>query len=150
MEHVRPLGNAEHSGTYNGHLISILAAEVCLREIRRPGFYDHLYALAGRLYAGMNAIFERRRFPARLQGLGARFGLYFGFTEEVRTYRDTARQDVQLGLKFFEAMVARGVYFCDAGGKPMHHGFTAAHTLADMDRVLQAAEDSVHSLGITR
>ncbi|HSB78372.1 MAG TPA: aspartate aminotransferase family protein [Candidatus Methylomirabilis sp.] len=150
MEHVRPLGNAEHSGTYNGHLISILAAEVCLREIRRPGFYDRLYTLADRLYPGMNAIFERRRFPARLQGLGARFGLYFGFTEEVRTYRDTARQDAELGLKFFEAMMARGVYFCDAGGKPMHHGFTAAHTLADMDRVLQAAEDSVCSLGVTR
>jgi glutamate-1-semialdehyde 2,1-aminomutase len=98
----------------------------------------------------MNGIFERRRFPARCQGLGARFGLYFGFTEEVRTYRDTARQDAELGLKFFAGMAGRGVYFCDAGGKPMHHGFSAAHTLADMDRVLQATEDTVLSLGVTR
>lgn len=150
MEHVGPLGHAEHSGTYNGHLISILAAEVCLREIRKPGFYDHLSVLAERLYPEMNAVFQRRGFPARLQGLGCRFGLYFGFTEEVRSYRDTARQDAALGLKFFAGMAARGVYFCDGGGKPMHHGFTTAHTLADMDRVLQAAEDTIVSLGVTR
>ena len=146
MEHLRPLGNAEHSGTYNAHLIPIMAAEVCLREIRRPGFYDHLTALADRLYPGMNAIFQRRGFSARLQGLGARFGLYFGFTDEVRTYRDTARQDTALALRFFRGMVERGVYFCDAGGKPMHHGFSAAHTLADVDRVLQATEDTVTAL----
>jgi glutamate-1-semialdehyde 2,1-aminomutase len=150
MEHLRPLGNAEHSGTYNAHLIPIMAAEVCLREIRKPGFYDHVYALADRLYAGMNGIFERRRFPARLQGLGARFGLYFGFTQEVRNYRDTAKHDAALGLRFFQGMLERGVYFCDAGGKPMHHGFSVAHTLADMDRVLQAVEDTVVSLGVQK
>jgi hypothetical protein len=43
-------------------------------------------------------------------------------------------------------MVERGVYVCDAGGKPMHHGFSAAHSLADMDRVLQATEDTVAAL----
>ncbi len=146
MEHLRPLGNAEHSGTYNGHLIPIMAADVCLGEIRKPGFYDHLYALANRLYDGMNAIYRRQGFPARCQGLGARFGLYFGFTEEVRTYTDTAKQDAALGLRFFKGMAERGVYFCDGGGKPMHHGFSAAHTLADMDRVLQATEDTVKTL----
>lgn len=146
MEHLRPLGNAEHSGTYNGHLIPILAAEVCLREIRTPGFYDHLFALAGRLYEGMNAIFRQQAFAARCQGLGARFGLYFGFAEEVRTYRDTERQDAALALRFFKGMADRGVYFCDGGGKAMHHGFSAAHTMADMDRVLQATEDTVKGL----
>lgn len=146
MEHLRPLGNAEHSGTYNGHLIPIMAAEVCLREINTPGFYEPLYALAGRLYSGMNAIFQKQAFPARCQGLGARFGLYFGFTEEVQTYRDTEKQDTALALRFFRDMTERGVYFCDGGGKAMHHGFSAAHTLADIDRVLQATEDTVKAL----
>jgi len=146
MEHLRPLGNAEHSGTYNGHLIPIMAAEVCLREINTPGFYEHLYALADRLYTGMNSIFTKQNFPARCQGLGARFGLYFGFTEEVRAYRDTEKQDPALALRYFQGMAERGVYFCDGGGKVMHHGFSAAHTLADMDRVLQATEDTVEAI----
>ena len=146
MEHLRPLGNAEHGGTYNAHLIPILATQVCLAEIRKPGFYDHLYSLGDRLYSGINAIFQRHGFPARCQGLGARFGLYFGFSEEVKDYRDTAKQDAALGVRFFAGMIERGVYFCDAGGKPMHHGFSAAHSLADMDRVLQAAEDTVKAI----
>ena len=146
MEHLRPLGNAEHGGTYNAHLIPILAAQVCLVEIRKPGFYDHLYSLGDRLYSGINAIFQRHGFPARCQGLGARFGLYFGFSEEVKDYRDTAKQDAALGVRFFAGMIERGVYFCDAGGKPMHHGFSAAHSLADMDQVLQAAEDTVKAI----
>jgi len=123
-----------------------MAAEVCLREINKPGFYDHLYALAGRLYEGMNGVFQRHGFLARCQGLGARFGLYFGFTEEVRRYRDTDKQDAALALRFFKGMTERGVYFCDGGGKAMHHGFSAAHTLADMDRVLQATEDTVKAI----
>ena len=36
MEHLRPLGNAEHSGTYNGNLVPIMAAEACLADIRAP------------------------------------------------------------------------------------------------------------------
>ncbi len=150
MEHLRPLGNAEHGGTYNAHLIPIKAAETCLREIRTPGFYDHIFALADRLYPGLNDIFARQGFPARCQGLGARFGLYFGFREEVRDYRDTAKHDAELGVRFFAGMIRRGVFFCDAGGKPMHHGFSAAHTAADIDRVLQAAEDTVKALAAGR
>ena len=146
MEHLRPLGNAEHSGTYNANLVPIMAAEASLAAIRTPGVYDHLFALADRLYPGMNAIFGRHGFPARCQGLGARFGLYFGFSEEVRSYPDTAKQDAALGLKFFAGMTERGVYFCDGGGKPSHHGFSIAHTAADIDRVLQATEDTVKAI----
>ncbi len=43
-------------------------------------------------------------------------------------------------------MIERGVYFCDVGGKPMHHGFSAAHTMADVDQVLQATEDTVKGI----
>jgi glutamate-1-semialdehyde 2,1-aminomutase len=146
MEHLRPLGNAEHSGTYNANLVPIMAAEASLAAIRTPGVYDHLFALADRLYPGMNATFARHGFPARCQGLGARFGLYFGFSEEVRSYPDTAKQDAALGLKFFAGMTERGVYFCDGGGKPSHHGFSIAHTAADIDRVLQATEDTVKAI----
>jgi glutamate-1-semialdehyde 2,1-aminomutase len=146
MEHLRPLGNAEHSGTYNANLIPILAADAALDELKKPELYTHLFALADHLYGKMNAIFQRHGFQALCQGLGARFGLYFGFTEEVRDYRDTARQDKELALKFFAGMAERGVYFCDNGGRPTHHGFSAAHTAADIERTLQATEDTVKAL----
>ena len=45
---------------------------------REPGFYDHIHAVAHRLYDGLSAIFRRHGVAGRVQGLGARFGIYFG------------------------------------------------------------------------
>ena len=44
----------------------------------RAGLLDHINAVGERLYNGLNALFERHRIDARAQGLGARFGIYFG------------------------------------------------------------------------
>lgn len=85
MNHLRPKGNSEHSGTYNGHLIPVLAALACLEEISSPGFYDHIYQIADRLYKGLDRIFTDYHL-GRIQGLGARFGMYFDVEEEVTNY----------------------------------------------------------------
>ena len=47
--------------------------------------------MADRLYNGLQTLFTRHGVEARVQGLGARFGIYFGVTEEVRDYRDAVR-----------------------------------------------------------
>ena len=52
--------------------------------IAQPGFYDHIHAVADRLYGGLNELFTRHGVTARVQGLGARFGIYFGVTGPVR------------------------------------------------------------------
>jgi hypothetical protein len=43
-------------------------------------------------------------------------------------------------------MAERGVYCCDNGGRAVHHGFSSAHTAADIDRVLQGTEDTVEAM----
>ncbi len=47
-------------------------------------FTIHINAIAGRLYSGLETLFERHGITARVQGLGARFGIYFGISREVR------------------------------------------------------------------
>lgn len=136
MEEVSPLGKSAHSGTYTGHLIPVLAAIACLEEISSPNFYKHIYALADRLYGGLEQLLEKHKIKARVQGLGARFGLYFGIDKEVRNYRDAARADKEVLLKFFKLSYEQGVYFHDYQGHPCHHGFSSAHTLKDMDEAL--------------
>ena len=37
-------------------------------------------------------------------------------------------------LTLYARLAERGIYFCGGGGKPTHHGFSAAHTPADIDR----------------
>jgi glutamate-1-semialdehyde 2,1-aminomutase len=142
-----PLGRSTHSGTYTGHLIPVMGANASMDEIRKPGFYDHIYALAEKLYSGLDSIFSSSRLNIKSQGLGARFGFYFNTEKDViRQYRDCADNDTEMNLKFYELMLQRGVYFHDYGGRPCHHGFSIQHTMDDIDEVLSRIEDTVKDM----
>jgi glutamate-1-semialdehyde 2,1-aminomutase len=139
MQSVTPVGGAVHSGTYNAHLTAIAGALAFLDEIARPEFYPHLQQLGDRLYAGLREVFDRVGLPVWVQGIGARFGLLFGVEAEPHNYREAAHQDVELAARFYEACLERGVYFHHVSP---HHGFSSAHTLADIEETLNVVEDA--------
>lgn len=139
MAHLRPLGQSEHSGTYLAHLTTVLAALAALNEYSQPGFYERLAELGGRFYAGFQQIIDRSGVPVRLQYVGPRFGLYFGLTEQVDDYRQAAQQNREMLLTFIAGCIRRGVYFHVSP----HHGFSAAHSAADLDRVLEGIEGAM-------
>jgi glutamate-1-semialdehyde 2,1-aminomutase len=142
MEQVTPVGKATHSGTYNGHLMMITSGIAALEEMSKEGFYDHIHRLADRLYGGIADIFKRARVKGRVQGLGARFGLYFGIEDEVKNYYQACRKDHGTFLKFAKAALERGVYFHDG----WHHGFSSAHTVEDIDRALEGIEAAMREV----
>jgi glutamate-1-semialdehyde 2,1-aminomutase len=146
MERLMPTGDCQHSGTYNGHAVCVAAALAAVMAYRRPGFYEHLHAVAGKLYDGLNALFARHGVAARVEGLGARFGVYFGLAAAPRSYRDVVHHQRDTMLRFIRAALAHGVYFHDYGGGACHHGFCAAMTLADADEVLRRLDPAVASL----
>jgi glutamate-1-semialdehyde 2,1-aminomutase len=151
MKVLSPLGPAAHSGTYSGHLFSILSALASLGQITQPGFYDSIFANATRLYTGLQGLFDAHQVPARVQGLGARFGIFFGITKEVKNYQEAARIDGDLGLRFIRACFERGVYFHNYGKIALgHHGFSAAHTAADITETLGRVEDAVKAMAEKR
>src|SRR5216683_3860536 len=83
MDRLMPMGDCQHSGTYNGHPVSVAAGLAAVSSYRQPGFYDHIFTVADRLCGGLRDILERHKITARVQGLGARFGVYFGITDKV-------------------------------------------------------------------
>ena len=149
MSHLRPLGDAEHSGTYMGHLVPVMGALACLTELSAPGVYPRLYALGDRLYRGLEDAIGRLGIRARLQHLGPRFFIYFGLDpdREVQDYRSAAAHDRAAALAFSRETAARGVYFHDYGGGLAHHGFSTAHTENDIDTALEAVEDALKAVG---
>src|SRR4051794_23457690 len=78
MEKLMPTGDCQHSGTYNGHPVVVAAALAAVTAYTQPGFYEHIRAIADKLYAGLNGLFAQHRVHAQVRGLGARFGIYFG------------------------------------------------------------------------
>jgi glutamate-1-semialdehyde 2,1-aminomutase len=146
MDKLMPIGDCQHSGTYNGHPVAVAAGMAAVAAYREPGFYDHIFAVADKLYRGMQAIFARHGVEARVQGLGARFGIYFGITDEVRDYRDAVKHHREQMLRFVATAIGQGVYFHDYGGAACHHGFCAAMTLADVDEALRRLDLAVEKM----
>jgi glutamate-1-semialdehyde 2,1-aminomutase len=142
MELLAPTGPVVHSGTYSGHFLSVLAALATLRELGAPGLYDRINADGDWFYGELQGIFDRAGVPARVQGRGSRFGIYFGFTHPVTTWTDALGHDHGLNRAFVQGCVERGVYFhgFTRAGAPGHAGFSTAHTRADFEEALNVAE----------
>jgi glutamate-1-semialdehyde 2,1-aminomutase len=143
MLHLAPTGPVAHSGTYSGFLPSVLAALATLDELGQPGVYDRINATGDAFYRDLQAIFDRTGLPVRVQGMGARFGLYFGIREPVRTWSDALGHDHDLNRRFVLGCVERGVYFhgYTRQGPPGHAGFSLAHMSDDFAETLTVVED---------
>jgi glutamate-1-semialdehyde 2,1-aminomutase len=146
MDRLMPVGDCQHSGTYNGHPVAVAAGLAAVTAYRQPGFYDHINNLANRLYGGLSEILTRHGVVARVQGLGARFGIYFGVQGPVRNYRDAVAHHRDTMLRFVAAAIDHGVYFHDYGGAACHHGFCAAMNLGDVNEVLNRLDDVIQQM----
>lgn len=142
MEQLVPTGPVAHSGTYSGHLLSVLSAIATIAELSRPGRYDELNRTANEFYATLQDIFDRRHLPVRVQGRGARFGLYFGRREPVRTYADAVNHDHALNAQFNLGCLERGIYIhpYTRRGAPGHAGFSFAHSEETLTEALNVFE----------
>jgi len=143
METCSPVGPALHSGTYNAPPVLVIAIRALLGEVTRPGFYEHLDALGARLYAGMREILQRRGIKAWVQGVGARFGLFFGLDQEPRQYRDIVGQDMTRMGRFHLACLRRGVYLHHVSP---HHGYSSAHSMADIEETLDVMDQAAKEI----
>ncbi len=144
METLVPTGPVAHSGTYSGHLLSVLAALATIEELRRPSVYDDLNARSQRFYNQLQGIFDRHDLPVVVQGRGGRFGMYFGRRGAVTTVADAAGHDHELNARFNRACVERGLYVhpYTRAGAPGHAGISLAHTDAVLDDALAILDDA--------
>lgn len=140
MRDLNPEGSVIMSGTYTGSLITVAGALAALKVINTPGFYEAIDKQADYFYTGFNRLFAEIGVSGRLQGLGARFGLYFGCEGEIRDFMDAVNcYNLAAGKRFIQLAVEEYLYFHDYGDSlvPMHAGFTPAHTEKDFDETLK-------------
>lgn len=145
MNGLTPVGKTVVTGTYTGHLLTVMGALAALEELRKPDFYPRLNRIANRFYDSFNEILRRRGVKAVVQGLGARFGIFFGMEETpITSFRKVVSQfDSATDKRFIRAAFERGLYFRDPGHRivPIHHGITAAHDDAVIDETLNRLDD---------
>ena len=147
MDLVGPHGQVAQSGTFTGNPLAVNAALASITEICKPGFYDHIYSASEKMCNGLAELLDRASIPARVQGLGGRFGFFFGTTDPVERFDDTLDRDMEMRIRFIRACAESGVYFHDYGTLVAgHHGVSASHTTADIDEALNRIESAIKTL----
>jgi len=141
MDLYAPLGKVQHSGTFNAHLIPILAGLAFMNEASKPYFYSHLQELGKQLFDGMDSIITKHDLNMVVPHFGARFNMLIGRKIPARKYEETFCHNNQVFLQILKACWERGVYFHDYGGGPAHHGFSIQHTPKDIDLALSVLEE---------
>jgi glutamate-1-semialdehyde 2,1-aminomutase len=88
----------------------------------------------------MAKVFHRRGVPHAVASAGSMIGFFFT-AGPVTDLASAKTADVSLYARFFHAMLDRGVYFAPA---QFEAGFVStAHTEADVDRTIAAADDAL-------
>jgi len=146
MDVFQPVGPVQHSGTFNAHLVAILAGLAFVDESAKPEFYSHLQKLEARFHDGMDNIIKTHNLNMIVPHHGARFDVLLGRRTPALRYEDTFCHDKELMLKIIRGCWERGVYFHDYGGATVHHGYSVQHTVEDIDAALNVLEDVLKRL----
>ena len=136
-------GDVFFSGTFNGHPLAMAACLATIEVLEQPGFYERLFDLGDRMRRGLEGIIERLGIEAFASQFGSVFVTYFMAPPAV-SYLDLLRNDDELYIDFHRGMLDRGFYMLPMALKRNH--ISAAHTEADIDRTLEAADEVLTAL----
>jgi len=143
MDCFAPVGKVQHSGTFNAHLVPVLAGLAFMKEAAKPYFYPRLRRLGDQLYRGMDQLINEQGLNMVVPRFGARFNMIIGRRTPAKRYQDTFCHEPKTFLKILRDCFKHGVYFHDYGGGPAHHGFSIQHTPEDIALVLDALKKAL-------
>jgi len=135
-------GDVHFGGTYNGNAIAVEAGLATIEQLEDGRVHDHVYALGERMRAGLAEVAERVGVPAVVGGYGALFVLCFK-EGPLESYDDVLRNDDELFGRYRRGLIERGVFEMPESLGRSHIG--ASHTAEDIDRSLEAAEESLRA-----
>ncbi|MEA2554727.1 MAG: glutamate-semialdehyde -aminomutase [Actinomycetota bacterium] len=137
-------GRYSHSGTYNSNVIQTAAVSATM-DILTPERYVAARAIGTRLMDGITSLLASKGVTGHVVGLGTVFQVWMGTDEPIRNWRDASRlADEALFTRWWRAMMERGVLFHPEQFENLF--VSMAHTDADVDRTLEAAEGALASL----
>jgi glutamate-1-semialdehyde 2,1-aminomutase len=147
MAQLSPDGPVYQAGTLSGNPLAMAAGLAVLNLIAADStLYDRFEATTQRLCEGLSEVFARHGVSHYCSRAGAMFS-YFFTSEPVADLENAQTGDRALFAKFFAAMLDRGIYLAPS---PFETCFiSAAHTGADVERTIAAADDALAALMAT-
>ncbi len=138
MEMMSPAGSVYQAGTLSGNPLAMTAGIETLKLMRKPGMYEQLEQLSGKLSEGLGDAARRagkKLFQTRVGSMSAAF-----FTDAaVVDYKSALTSDTSTFGRFFRGMLERGFYFAPSQFEATF--VSTAHTEADVEATVAAARE---------
>jgi glutamate-1-semialdehyde 2,1-aminomutase len=133
-----------HGGTYNAAASTAAAGAATLDELARDGgaAYRRMDEAGAALMEGLRDVARRAGQPLHVQGFGQVFHTSFTDLPAIRSYRDYQQTDTAKLGRFIAGLMDEGVRVTSRGCWYT----SAAHTAADVEATLRAAERVVQRL----
>jgi glutamate-1-semialdehyde 2,1-aminomutase len=144
MDHVLPAGKVFQAGTLSGNPLAVAAGTATLEELRDHPPYAALDRHGARLEAGFRAAAEKAGVTAWVARVGSMMTMFFQkgpAVVPVTGWKTASLSDTARYADFFWKMIDHGIYLPCSQYEALF--FSAAHTDADIDRTIKAAEESL-------
>lgn len=143
MERVAPLGPVYQAGTLSGNPLAMRAGLATLPKLQAFGFYEAVNSKTQRLAEGLRTGLKEFGVEGVVNVAGSLLTVFFA-QGPIRNYSDAKKSDTAQFAKFFQAMLARGIFLPPS----QYEAFfvSAAHTETDIDQTIHAARDSFQAL----
>jgi glutamate-1-semialdehyde 2,1-aminomutase len=145
MDCLAPVGPVYQAGTLSGNPLAMAAGIAALEELNSEGSnrYAQLEQLGAQLEAGMRDAANSAKVSMTFNRCGSMFCGYFT-GEPVWNLVDAMKSDRERFKKFFHGMLEAGIYLAPS---QFEAGFiSTAHTVADLERTVQAAAKTLRGL----
>ncbi len=143
MEHVAPLGRVYQAGTLSGNPLAVAAGLATLRALADPEGYRRLEAMGARLQAGVEAAARETGVPLTVNRVGSMLTPFFA-AGAVTDFESAKRSNTSRYAKFFQGMLARGVFFAPSQFEAAF--VSLAHSEADIDSAGAVAREAFLAL----
>jgi len=143
MEQLAPLGPVYQAGTLSGNPLAVAAGLQTLQLLAKPGTYERLEELGGRLEAGLREALAKSGVRGCLNRVGSLWTLFFGVSE-VRNAKEARAADSGLYARWFRGMLDRGVYLPPSQFEAAF--ISLAHGDDDIDVTVQASAEVLAGL----
>lgn len=136
---VAPSGAVYQAGTLSGNPLAMTAGISTLELLKDTRVWDEMTAAVSQLAEGIGTAAQKAGVPVQQTRVGTMFSTFF--TEsEVRDWDSVKTCDTGHFGKFFQAMLAQGVYLAPS---QFEAGFmSAAHGSEEIQKTIRAAEEA--------
>ena len=144
MNWVAPAGPVYQAGTLSGNPLAVGAGLKTLEILRRPGAYERLEVIAGKLASGLAAAAAKAGAPLTMNRVGSMFTCFFS-GDPVTDYASAKKSDTGKFARFFRALLEAGVYFPPSQFEAAF--VSTAHNEADVALTIEAAAKAFAEIG---